>query len=329
MKTILTASFMFFIVTFVSAQTNSETLLINIPALPKDSCNITHAAIDDFTQKVAAMIEQTENEIDALREKVHAQEPTNEAAAQANVMQKMSQQYGLSPEQMAQMKSGKMSAADKQAIADKILQQQTNMSMAEIKNMSKMSDAGKKAYAEAYGTEMMATAQTDPNQKQKIESARNLNQLMSSQQVVSSKINANSQKAGKMYASIQNDPDLNKMQKNIEEWNSKIMSMTGIDYGQGKQMDSLGMLIEKTQIKICDKYTPQYRSALRQNLTILKASMPDIQQLGEVTAELTKVQTGVVIPKENTEIGKLQAIKGYLNSLKDAYQFKLYFPKEK
>jgi hypothetical protein len=329
MKTTFATIILILLGVHVYAQTSSETLLKNIPALPKDSCNITRAAIDDFTQKVAAIIEQTVNEIDALHEKAHKQEPANEAAAQANAMQKMSQQYGLSPEQMAQMKSGKMSAAEKQAMADKILKQQTNMSMGEIKNLSKMSDAGKKAYAEAYGTEMMATAQTDTNQMQKIESARNLNQLVSSQQIVLSKINANSQKTGNMYASIQNDPNLKKMQKNIEEWNSKIMSMTGIDYGQGKQMDSLGVLIKTTQIKICDKYTPQYRSALRQNLIILKASMPDIQQLGEVTAELTKAQTGITPPAENTEIGKLQAIKGYLNSLKDAYQFKLFFPEEK
>jgi hypothetical protein len=311
------------------AQTLTENYMKKIPALPKDSCNITKAEVESFTQKVVELIAQTENEIDAMNEKVNTKSPANEAAAKEAAMQQMSQQYGLSPEDMAKMQNGKMSAADKQAMANKILQQQTNMSMGEVQNLSKMSDAGKKAYAEAYATEVQAKAQANPQQYQVNESAKNLQQLVSSQQAVLGKINSNGQKIGNLYAKIESDPDLQKMYQNIEKWHSKLMSMTGIDYGQSKQMDSLAVLIKTTQIKICDKYTPQYRSALRQNLTVLKASMPDIQRLGEITAELTKAQTGIAPPAESTEVGKLQSIRGYLSSLKDAYKFKLYFPEEK
>ena len=327
MKTFLSVILLFF--GFLGyAQTNAEAFLNKIPGLPKDSCNITHAAMESFKQGVAVLINQTEKEIDALNEKVNEKDPANEAAAKENAMQQMSQQYGLSPEEMAKMKSGKMSVAEKQAMANKVLQQQTNMSMGEVQNLSKMSDAGKKAYAEAYATEAQATAQANPNKQPVNQSAMNMQQLISAQQAVLGKINANGQKIGNLYASIQNDPDLSKMKKNIKDWQSKIMSMTGVDYGQGKQMDSLAVLIKKEQTKICDKYTPKYRSALRQHLSIMKSSMADIQQLGEITGELTKAQTGIVPPAESTEIGKLQAIKEYLTNLKDAYQFKLCFPEE-
>lgn len=310
------------------AQTSSEDFLKRIPDLPKDSCNVTKSAMESFTQKVSILADEIENEINILNEKANAKSPANEAAAKDAAMQKMSQQYGLSQEEISKMKSGKMSAAEKQAMANKALQQQTNMSMGEIKNMSKMSESGKKAYMEAYGTEMMAAQQANPGKQPVNESARNMQQLMNSQQAIVGKINANGQKIGNLYAKIENDPNLVKMYQNIDKWHNKIMSMTGIDYGQGKQMDSLAVLIKTTQIKICDNYTPQYRSALRQNLTILKASMTDIQQLGEITAELTKAQTGITPPAESTEIGKMQTIKGYLKSLKDAYKFKLYFPEE-
>ena len=327
MKTFLSVILLFF--GFLGyAQTNAEAFLNKIPGLPKDSCNITHATMESFKQGVAVLIDQTEKEIEALNEKVNKKDPANEAAAKENAMQQMSQQYGLSPEEMAKMKSGKMSVAEKQAMANKVLQQQTNMSMGEVQNLSKMSDAGKKAYAEAYATEAQATAQANPNKQPVNQSAMNMQQLISAQQAVLGKINANGQKIGNLYASIQNDPDLSKMKKNIKDWQSKIMSMTGVDYGQGKQMDSLAVLIKKEQTKICDKYTPKYRSALRQHLSIMKSSMPDIQQLGEITGELTKAQTGIVPPAESTEIGKLQAIKEYLTNLKDAYQFKLCFPEE-
>jgi len=327
MKTFLSVILLFF--GFLGyAQTNAEAFLNKIPGLPKDSCNITHATMESFKQGVAVLIDQTEKEIEALNEKVNKKDPANEAAAKENAMQQMSQQYGLSPEEMAKMKSGKMSVAEKQAMANKVLQQQTNMSMGEVQNLSKMSDAGKKAYAEAYATEAQATAQANPNKQPVNQSAMNMQQLISAQQAVLGKNNANGQKIGNLYASIQNDPDLSKRKKNIEDWQRNIMSMTGVDYGQGKQMDSLAVLIKKEQTKICDIYTPKYRTALRQHLSIMKSSMPDIQQLGEITGELTKAQTGIVPPAESTEIGKLQAIKEYLTNLKDAYQFKLYFPEE-
>jgi hypothetical protein len=60
-------------VNYLNAQTQSEIFLKSIPPLPKDSCNITRSAIESFTQKVADLIDQTENEIDALHENVHEQ----------------------------------------------------------------------------------------------------------------------------------------------------------------------------------------------------------------------------------------------------------------
>ncbi|MBK6283507.1 MAG: hypothetical protein IPF54_13405 [Draconibacterium sp.] len=57
----------------------------------------------------------------------------------------------------------------------------------------------------------------------------------------------------------------------------------------------------------------------------MKSSFSDQEELGRITSELTKMQTGVVLPVENTEVAKLQSVKGYLNNLKDAYKFKLYF----
>ena len=312
----------------IHAQTVTNEILKKIPALPKDSCNITKAVMEAFQQKVADVLELTETEIERLNEVVNQKSEGSEEAAKETAMKQMSQQYGLSPEDMAKMQSGKMSAAEKQAMANKILQQQTNMSMGEVQNLSKMSDAGKKAYTEAYATEMQATVQANPGKYKANEGAKNMNELMSSQQAVLGKIKAGGQKIGNLYANIENDPNLQKSYQNIEKWNDKLMSMTGVDYGQGKQMDSLSMLIQKEQIKICDKYTPQYRAALRQHFAVLKTSFPDYDELGRITAELTKMQTGVVLPVESTEVGKLQSVKGYLNNLKNAYKFKLYFPED-
>jgi len=104
--------------------------------------------------------------------------------------------------------------------------------------------------------------------------------------------------------------------------------MTGIDYGQGKQMDSLAVLIKNEKIAYCNKYTPKYRAALRKHLEILKSSLPDYQNLGNITAEVTKAQTGIEMPAEGREVPALQAIDGYLGALQGLYNYKLYFAEE-
>lgn len=311
----------------VHAQTITENYLRKVPVLPKDSCNITRIAMEEFQQNVAVLISEIENEIESLNQAVNNQGPANEEAAKAAAMKQMSQQYGLSPEQMAQMKSGKMSAADKQKMANQILQQQTNMSMGEVKNISKMSEAGRKAYTEALGVEMMANAQAGQN-KQAANAGATLQQLIMQQQAVMNKINVEGQRIGNLYAAIEGDANLQKSLQNIDKWHAKIMAMSGVDAGQGRQMDSLAVLIKTTQIKICQNYTPRYRSAVLQHLASMKASMPDIVQLGQITAQLTKMQTSIEPSAGSTEIGCLESIKGYLSKLEDAYQYKLYFAED-
>ena len=327
MKASLVMCILFGLCGLTNAQTQTEAFLKKIPALPKDTCNITKSNVEDFTQKVSILIEELQNQIDALENMADKKMEGSEEAAKAHAMQQMQQQYGLSEQQMKKMQSGKMSEADKQALANQVLQQQTNMSMGEVQNLSKMSEAGKKAYAEAYGTEMMATGQTAQNQ-QNAASAKNLNQLITEQQAASAKLQATAQKISNLYSTIENDPELQKSYQNIEKWHNKLMSMTGVDYGQGKQMDSLGMLIQKEQIKICNKYTPKYRAALNQHLKLMKAAIPDSYKLAQITGDLSKAQTGVAPPPESIEAGNLQLIKGYLKPLKEAYKFKLYYPED-
>lgn len=313
----------------VGAQKIGNGYLMKIPALPADSCNVSRAGAEAFTQEVSSLEAQLKNEIDTLNRVVNQHMKSNEASAQERAVNQMSQQYGMSQADIEKMKNSKnMTAAEKQAMANKMMQQQTNMSMDEVKNLSKMSESGKKAYAEAYATEAMAANQTDPKQQAKNENAKSQYQLVASQQAINSKLSAVSQKIAALYSPIESDPERQKMLDRMGQWHDKIMSMTGIDYGQGKQMDSLAVLIKNEKIAYCDKYTPMYRAALRKHLEILKTSMPDYQSFGNVTAEVTKAQTGIEMPAGGTEITALQAIDEYLKALKDAFKYKLYFTED-
>jgi len=310
------------------AQKISNGYLMKIPALPVDSCNVTRENAEAFILKISILEAQLKNEIDTLNQTVDQYMKSNAGAAQERAVQQMSQQYGLSQADIEKLKNKNLSAAEKQEIANKMMQQQTNMSMGEVKNLSKMSDAGKKAYAEAYATEAMAANQADPKQQAKNEAAKSQYDMLSSQQAINSKISAINQKIAALYAAIGSDPERQKMLDRMDVWHNKIMSMTGIDYGQGKQMDSLAVLIKNEKIAYCNKYTPKYRAALRKHLEILKSSLPDYQNLGNITAEVTKAQTGIEMPAEGREVPALQAIDGYLGALQGLYNYKLYFAEE-
>lgn len=327
MKTILFFSILFFSINLLQAQNLTDNYLKRIPVLPKDSCNISKDDEATFQKQVSSLDTEVKNQIRLLRQQEKAQVKSNEAQSKQTAMQQMGQQYGLSQEDMNKMQSGKMSEADKKALANKMMQQQTNMSMGEVQNLGKMSEAGKKAYMEAYGTEAMATS-SQPNavQKKESEKAKDSFELMKEQQSVMAKINATSQKAGTLYADIENNPNRLQMLTNIENMQSKFTSMIGANGGQGDCMDSLAVRIAVEKKKYCDLFTPLYHNAVRQHFTILKSSLPDQLRLGEITAELAKAQAGIEMPGESVEIGSLEALREYLDKLKSAYQYKLDYP---
>jgi len=311
----------------VFAQGKTEIYLKKTPALPRDSCNISKAEAENFYNQVSELIVEVENDIDALNEQVDQNADNNEAAAKENAM-KLMQQYGMSEEDMAKMKNKDLSDEDKEEIANNMMMQQANMSMDEAKKLQNMSEAGQQAYATAYATEMMATQTYDPQQQAKSDDAKNSYQLISEQQVIIGKINANNTKIANLYAEIENDPSGKKMLDNIAKWNSQWTNLIGIDYGQGKQMDSLYALMKNEKIKYCEKFTPKYRNALRQHLSIFKAALPDYRQMADITDQLTKSQTGISTPPESKELMSLQSLKSYLEKLKDVSRYKLYYPED-
>ncbi len=312
-----------------SAQTKTNEYLKKIPAMPKDSCNVTKANAEAYKAMVGNIIDQLKADIDNLSELQSKTMENNKETTEKTMMNKMSQQYGISQEDLEKIKNKKnMTDAEKKELANKMVQQQTNMSMEEVTKLSKMSDAGKKAYAEAYATEAMATSQTDPNQKAKTENAQNMYDLMQAQQNINNKTSSITQQEADLYTPVNSDPERQKMLDRMDKWNSEIMAMAGIGDGQEHQIDSLSLLIKNEKIKYCNIYSPKWRNALRQHYKMLKASIPDFLEFGKANAAMNKAQTGIETPEECLEIGSLATILHYLQALQGVYGAKLYYPEE-
>ena len=313
-----------------SAQTVFDSYMKRVPALPRDSCNITKAAMESFVQQCSLISEELSNYIEEIRRKSDENAEANRGTMEKNAINKVQQQYGMSEEDINKLKNSKnMTDAEKKALANKMLMQQTNMSMDEIQKMSKMSEAGKKAYTEAYATEAMANAQANPKKYAPDESARNLFNLTNEQQTLNQKITGGMKKTENMYAEIENDPEGKIMRDNMEKWHEKLMMMMGeVSASEEKVMNKLSDQITNEQIKYCDKFTPRYRAVLMQQLANLKSSVPDCNRLDKVTQELFKLQTSVDSPPEGLEMTSLGLLGAYLDDLKNAYKYKLYYPED-
>ncbi len=313
-----------------AAQTRSQEYMKRIPALPKDSCNATRASVENFVSVVSALRDELETEIEDIRESVESHIESNAGKAEENVMKQMSQMYGMSQADINKMKNSRnMSEADKEALANKILSQQANMTMDEVKNLSKMSETGRQAYTEAYATEAMANAKNNPGQAAASNYAGNLYKTNLSQQAALSKINEINSRIAALYSPIQNDPEMKKMLDRIQAWNTKLTSMMGIvSDREARVMDSLSLKIKNEQIMYCNKYTPLQRAALRRHIQTVKASMPEYRNFGEISAETTKAQTGIEMPAEGKELASLEAIDDYLKALQEAYKYKLYYSED-
>lgn len=312
------------------AQTVFESYMKRVPELPKDTCNISKADMESFVQKCSALSDELTNEIEERTRLSEEYAENNRGAMEDNAVKQIQQQYGMSEEDINKMKNSKdMTDAEKKALANKMMMQQTNMSMEEMQNMSKMSEAGKKAYTEAYAAEAMATAQADPKKYTPDETAVNLSDLSQEQASLNQKIVAGQQKIANMYAAIENDPSGKVMLDNLSKWRSKLISMMGeVSASEEKYMDSLVVISTKEAIKYCDKFTPQYRAVLKKDQANLNASLPDCRRLDEVTGELMKLQTGVDAPPEIAETTSLQALNEYLGHLRNAYKYKLYYQED-
>ena len=318
------------IASMASAQTVFDSYMKRVPALPRDSCNITKTGMESFVQQCSVLGEELGNYIEEIRRKSEEHAEENRGTMENNAMKQVQQQYGMSDEDINKLKNSKnMTDAEKKALANQMVMKQTNMSMEEIQKMSKMSEAGKKAYAEAYATETMADAQANPKKYAPDEKARSLFNLTNEQQTLNQKISGSMKNTENLYAGIENDPEGKIMLDNMEKWHEKLTMMMGeVTASEEKIMDKLSDQIKDEEIKYCDKFTPEYRAVLNQELATLKSLIPDCKRLDEVTQELFKLQTGVDALPEGLETSSLGLLSAYLDHLKNAYKYKLYYPED-
>lgn len=311
-----------------NSQLTPEAYIRKIPALPTDTCNASKINVQNFTNQVKSLNEQVLSDTRMRTKQAKANAQTNEAAMKEGAMKQMSQQYGMSEEDMNKMRNAKnLTPAEKQAMANKMMMQQTNISMDEAKNLKKTSEEGKKSWAEGYANEAMATSQTNPKNGDG-NSAMEISTLMEEQNTLNLKVTSWEQAIDARYQQLDNDPSGKAMLDKISKWKSEWTAMAGVDYGQGSKMDSLAIMIRNEQINYCRKFTNQYWIILKEHIANVNTSLPDYRRIEAISGEILEIQTGVTSPEAGSDIMCLESVNRYLDRLRQAYKYKLYYSED-
>ena len=140
-------------------QVMPEAFLALLPDIPGTACSMKAAERDQYLNRVDSLSELINLELS----KRHDNGSAGEEKINPQMVNDLIKQYGLSEEDLQKIKSGKeMSDAETQALIDKILQNSADMSSDEVKNVSKMSKEGQKAWAEGYSREVIADQKANP-----------------------------------------------------------------------------------------------------------------------------------------------------------------------
>lgn len=313
-----------------NAQTAFESYMKRVPSLPADTCNISKASLEAFEQQIGSLRAELDKDLETRNRELNAYMEKNKGTMQNNTINQMQQQYGISDEDISKMKNAKsMTKEEKMAMASKMMQQQGNISMQEMQNLSKSGEAGKKAWAEGYAAEAQANAQVNPKKQSANSTPETMMALQMEQQKLLAKIKIEEDRIAGLYAEVDNDPSGIAMKAKIAKWaGQKYKGTIVTDQRQITKDDSLDVLIKSEEIRYCEVLTPKYRNLLRTHLSSLKAAEPDYRRVAEITSEVTKLQTGVAATPESIDIPAMGALFEYLGKLRDAFKFKLYFAED-
>jgi len=313
MKKIVVFIFLGLINTLAIAQVMPEAFVGLLSGIPSDVCSMKHEEREKYLNKVDSLLDLVKTEIQRRKQSDKADNKNSQQQALNNA----AQQYGLSPQDMQKIKSGSMTKAQKQAIADKALQNSHNMSFDEAKALSKTKSEGKKAWAEGYSTEVIADQTADPKKTQDLQfKYKSQNELMAMQKNLLDSLDAISIKFEHQKQDIDNEPLAKDLIKSIGELNNEMIGKSN------EESDVIRKKIKLKKMTYCNTFSPLFLNILSNETSFTKASIPAIYKLERITNQLTKLQTGADINLQPGSMG-LSTVAGFLQSLHEVFKYNI------
>ena len=291
MKKILIA-----VMCFLSIQIYSQTgayFYSRLPELPGAVCVVDTSFRGQFMRQLSHVSQQVD-EVYYKKKKEVQKEADN---LKPEMEKKITKDSGLSDADIQKLKNKNLSKEEKKKIADKMMQNTANISMEEIERLKKMSKEGKEAWAEAYGTEIMATMQSGDSVKTKeqikmekeLETNSKLNELVKEQKLILDKIHAVDIKYANKMTELRKEDSI---QTVILEEKLKPLRKQLENYPSKEQQKSIYQEMAGHYLTYCNKLSPMNINMIADVKNSLAPLLPEYDRLEEVNTEINKIMFG-------------------------------------
>jgi hypothetical protein len=272
----------------LKAQVSPESIVIKVPSMPSDCTE--KVAWDNFFEQLNKLKTEVREEISLRKSKAKSNSKGLDEQAAKNMMNQMG--YSVSDADIQKMKTA--SKEQKKAIADKMLQQNMNMSVEEAKKVSKMSPEAQKAWGEAMSTEMMAEAQANPD-KSKAAQMNNMNmyEMVQEQSQLAQKMQAGIMKFEEKLAEFNliKDKASQEYEKCCEDIDKKYAGMVNRTLGT-EHYESIKIEKESCFQNFGCKMIPTQKALFDERFKDIVASGNDYNRMDVLTNELASATTG-------------------------------------
>lgn len=311
--------------TLVLAQTGNS-FLSKIPDLPNDPCSMTEKQQHEYLEEINNLLRSMDNEISPRKKLIEKDVENSREEIEKNI----AKQYGLSNADVQKLKNKKMSKEEKKAIADKMLQEKTGISMDEIEDLKNMSKEGKKAWVEGYSTQQMANTSPNPDgtkTEEQLEMEKDqakykkLFDLMQEKQIITDRIAASDKKFANRMIELEKEDSIQTqiLKSKVDPLEKKLMET----YPTPEEEEAIWHEIRQYEKNYCQKLSPLLMEALGESKTSLHKSMPDFKRLEEITAELNKTTMGINKDFSASGLFELQAVNSYVHLLLNTFKYKI------
>jgi hypothetical protein len=306
----------------------ATSFLADIPDLPNDPCLMTEEQQHEYNNQVNNLLKELE---EAISPKLKTIEKEAEGS-QIEIEKKMVQEYGLSNAELQKLKNKDLSQAEKKAIADKMLQEKTGISMEEVEDLKKMSKEGKKAWAEGYATQQMAMmapnadgskSEEQIGMEKDLEKNRKMNDLLQEQQVLTNRIAASDKKFVTRMIELEKEDSIASILLK-EQLKPLLKRLSDVPGPTDDERNQIMQVIRRHEKNYCQTLSPQLMDIYGETLLSLKKSMPDFKRLEEINADMNKNLIGVNKDLSSPGLYELQAVDSYVHLLLNTFKYVKY-----
>ena len=299
------------------AQTTPEAFLAQLPAIPNTVCGVDSAVVNHFSNRIATVQASLQQVID----QIHAEAESNLTKTQNNMRATIAQQSGLSQADMARLEQDNVSDDEAEAVADKVMRNTDNVSLAEMQSLSEMSEADQEKWAQNYANQQMKQAQENPQQvKQKQDKNAHLYALAKEQKEIGERIQAKMNELSQLAKAIelQDTLETRTLQQKSAPLEKQLCSgiCTPAEIARSNAAEKQIYSLHRTY---CSKLSPMQLAYVARYLTVIKGLFPDYRRLTVVQNELSKINLGV--EPVHPDLSCYAAVDEYMHVLASAYNY--------